>query len=211
MYMHEIYEEGIFVFIAQKMVNNMKKTSGSIILILVAILVIGVLGFISLSNGIIKLEEDVNAAWAEINNQLQRRYDLIPNLVNTVKGYAAHEEDIFLAIADARARLAGASTPGEVMAASDEIENVLGRLLVIVENYPTLQADQSFRDLMYELSGTENRIAVARGRYNDAVRAYNVKIRTFPASLIAGMRNLSAMDMFEAVTGSDVPPVVSFE
>ena len=211
MYIHEIYEEGIFVFSTQKMVNNMKKTSGSIILIVVAILVIGVLGFISLSNGIIKLEEDVNAAWAEINNQLQRRYDLIPNLVNTVKGYAAHEEDIFLAIADARARLAGASTPGEVMAASDEIENVLGRLLVIVENYPTLQADQSFRDLMYELSGTENRIAVARGRYNDAVRAYNVKIRTFPASLIASMRNLSAMDMFEAVTGSDVPPVVSFE
>ena len=211
MYIHEIYEEGIFVFSTQKMVNNVKKTSGSIILIVVAILVIGVLGFISLSNGIIKLEEDVNAAWAEINNQLQRRYDLIPNLVNTVKGYAAHEEDIFLAIADARARLAGASTPGEVMAASDEIENVLGRLLVIVENYPTLQADQSFRDLMYELSGTENRIAVARGRYNDAVRAYNVKIRTFPASLIASMRNLSAMDMFEAVTGSDVPPVVSFE
>ncbi len=169
---------------------------------IVAVLLIGVYGFVSISNNMITFEENVNVAWSEVENQQQRRYDLIPNLVETVKGYASHEEEIFTSIAEARSQLAGARTVSDKVEASNELEGALSRLLLVVENYPNLKADQSFRDLSYELSGTENRIAVARQRYNDAVRTFNVKIRTFPNSIVASMKGLEPMTMFEAVAGA---------
>ena len=179
-----------------------------IILVIVVVLVVAVIG---LYNNLVKLRNMVDNAWAQIDVQLQRRLDLIPNLVETVKGYASHEEEIFTSIAEARSQLAGARTVSDKVEASNELEGALSRLLLVVENYPNLKADQSFRDLSYELSGTENRIAVARQRYNDAVRTFNVKIRTFPNSIVASMKGLEPMTMFEAVAGADQVPQVSFD
>jgi LemA protein len=187
------------------------KKSGNVTLIVVlAIVAVLGIGFVSVSNSIVRAEEEVNASWAEVQNQLQRRYDLIPNLVETVKGYAAHEEEVFTAIADARAKLGGAQSVTETAEAVNAMEGALSRLLVVVENYPELKADASFRDLTYELAGTENRIAVARQRYNTSVQSYNVKIRTFPNSIVAGMRGAVPKDMFEAQAGASVAPEVKF-
>lgn len=186
----------------------MKKLSPFLVLMLIVV-VLG-FGFVSISNKMVRSEETVKSNWAEVENQLQRRYDLIPNLVNTVKGYASHEEEIFTQIADARSKLAGASTVNETSEASQEIESALSRLLVVVENYPNLKADQTFRDLTYELAGTENRIATARGRYNDSVRDFNVMIKVFPNSIIASIKGLEEKELFEAVEGSSTPPVVDF-
>ena len=188
----------------------MKRTGLVILIAILALIVLGAGWFIRTSNSFIAAEENVNRNWAEVQNQLQRRYDLVPNLVETVKGYAAHEEEVFTAIANARARLAGAQGPAEIQAAVNQFESALSRLLVVVENYPQLKADKSFNDLMYELSGTENRIAVARGRYNEAVQAYNVKIRMFPASIVASMRGLQPKQMFEAAPAALEAPRVQF-
>lgn len=188
----------------------MKRTGLVFLIAILALIVLGAGWFIRTSNSFIAAEENVNRNWAEVQNQLQRRYDLVPNLVETVKGYAAHEEEVFTAIANARARLAGAQGPAETQAAVNQFESALSRLLVVVENYPQLKADKSFNDLMYELSGTENRIAVARGRYNEAVQAYNVKIRMFPASIVASMRGLQPKQMFEAAPAALEAPRVQF-
>jgi LemA protein len=188
----------------------LKKSGLAVLVLVLAIVAVLGIGFVSVSNSIIRSEEEVNVSWAEVQNQYQRRYDLIPNLVETVKGYAAHEEEVFTAIADARAKLGGAQTVPETAEAVNAVEGALSRLLLVVENYPELKADASFRDLTYELSGTENRIAVARQRYNTSVQSYNVKIRTFPNSIVAGMRGVVPKDMFEAQTGASVAPEVKF-
>ncbi|MCR4426349.1 MAG: LemA family protein [Firmicutes bacterium] len=184
---------------------------GLLVVLIIVLLVIFVGGsYISISNAIIRSDEDVRASWAEVENQLQRRYDLIPNLVETVKGYAAHESAVFQAVADARARLGGARSMSEKIEASNALEGALGRLLVVVENYPELKADASFRQLMDELAGTENRIAVARGRYNEKVRAFNVKIRVFPNSIVSGMKGITPHMLFEAQEGARTAPQVKF-
>jgi len=166
--------------------------------------------YINTRNQLIHLEENTNAGWAEIDNQLQRRNDLIPNLVATVRGYAAHEHDIFTSIADARSRLMGAGGVAETAAASGQLEGALSRLLMIVENYPQLKADQNFIRLQDELAGTENRLAVARRRYNEGVREFNARIRFFPANIIAGHLGLERKPYFEIPEAAREAPVVSF-
>src|SRR5262245_60404832 len=149
-------------------------------------------------NQFVGQEEAIKAQWAQVENQLQRRNDLIPNLVETVKGYAEHEEDVFKEIADARSRLLAARTPEESIQAANQQTSALGRLLAIAENYPQLRANEQFNRLMDELSGTENRIAVERMRYNERVQAYETSRRQFPANLTAKVFGFKEHTFFEA-------------
>jgi LemA protein len=162
-------------------------------------------------NQLVSGNESIEASWADVENVLQRRADLIPNLVETVKGYAAHEREVFENVAEARSRLAGATTPAEAAAANAGLTSALGRLLAIAESYPELQASQNFARLQDDLSGTENRIAVSRKRYNDAVRAYNVAVKRFPSNLIASLFGFGPRDeYFEAASGAATAPEVEF-
>jgi LemA protein len=161
---------------------------------IIALLVIIV---ISGYNGLVRLSYQADNNWAQVENNLQRRYDLIPNLVETVKGYTAHEKGILDNLANARSRYAGAGTVEEKAAAEGELNTALGRLLVIVENYPNLKADTQFTRLQDEMAGTENRLAVARKDYNDSVTSYNMKIRSFPTNLYAGMFGFQSKEFFK--------------
>ncbi len=155
-------------------------------------------------------QEAIKSSWAEVDNQLMRRNDLIPNLVNTVKGFAAQEKDILDRIAASREKLAGARTPGERIDAANEQSSALARLLVVVENYPQLKSNETFMRLMDELSGTENRIAVARGRYNEKVQAYNALRRRFPSNITAKIFSFDEWKYFEAPTAAREAPQVDF-
>ena len=161
-------------------------------------------------NGLVNKEEDVNQAYAQIENQLQRRLDLMPNLVNTVKGYASQEKDVIQSISDARANLAGAATPADQATANDQLTNALNRLLVVVENYPDLKSNTTFQQLMDELAGTENRISVARKDYNDTVSGYNRSVKRFPGSIIAGVFGFDEIEYFKASEGAEQAPTVDF-
>jgi len=186
------------------------KKRNTIWLVVVALVAVVAVWFVSTYNTLVKQEELIDSQWAQVENQLQRRYDLIPNLVNTVKGYAAHEEEVFTAIADARARLNQATTVDEKVEASNDLESGLGRLLVIVENYPELKADTQFIRLMDELSGTENRISVERMRFNEQVKEYNTKIRQFPTVLVAKIMGFETRPYFEILPGVGEAPSVEF-
>ncbi|HIW73125.1 MAG TPA: LemA family protein [Firmicutes bacterium] len=191
----------------------MKKSTGILLGVLgaVLVLVIAVVGWgVSAYNGLVDAEQQVHTQASQIETQLQRRSDLIPNLVNTVKGYAAHEEEIFTALADARAKLSGASSLEEMDEANGELTSALNRLMVVVENYPDLKANQNFVALQDELAGTENRITQARRDYNDAVQEYNVRVRRFPSNLIAGMFGFEQAALFESDEGASSVPEVSF-
>lgn len=156
-------------------------------------------------------EEAIKSAWGEVQNQLQRRNDLVPNLVETVKGVATQEQEVFGRIAESRAKLAGARTPAETMAAANEQSAALARLLVIVENYPQLRSSESFNRLMDELSGTENRLAVARRRYNEAIQAYNTFRKQFPSNITATVFGFSGdYPYFEAPAETREVPKVDF-
>jgi LemA protein len=155
-------------------------------------------------------QEAIKGAWSEVENQLQRRNDLIPNLVSTVKGFAAQEKAILDRIAASRERLAGAKTPSETIDAANEQSSALARLLVVVENYPQLKSNENFMRLMDELSGTENRIAVARGRYNEKVQAYNALRRRFPANITAKIFGFDEWKYFEAPASAREVPTVDF-
>jgi LemA protein len=155
-------------------------------------------------------EEAIKAAWSEVQNQLQRRNDLIGNLVETVKGYATQERDIYTQIAESRSKLAGATTPAQQIEAANEQSAALSRLLVIVENYPQLKSNETFQRLMDELAGTENRIAVARKRYNDSILAYNQLRRRFPSNITAKVFGFQEYPYWEAPAAAQQAPKVDF-
>ena len=165
--------------------------------------------FISRRNEMVTQKEAIKGAWAQVDNVIQRRADLIPNLVNTVKGYATHEQKVFDDIAAARAQLGGARSPAERIAANSQLDGALSRLLVVVENYPNLKADQQFLRLQDELAGTENRIAVERRRYNEVVQQYNTNIQIFPNSLVASLSGFQREDAYFKAEGAarEVPKV----
>ncbi|MFH2033925.1 MAG: LemA family protein, partial [Candidatus Margulisiibacteriota bacterium] len=176
-----------------------------IVLGIIAVVVILIASFfVGQYNGLVRSDQDVKQNWAQVENQLQRRYDLIPNLVSTVKGYATHEQTIFVQVAEARSKLSGAATVNEKVAASNGMESVLGRLLAIAENYPQLRASENFRALQDELAGTENRLAVARMRYNESVQAYNTKAKSFPTVMFVGMFGFDREKPFFQVAGEQV-------
>lgn len=191
-----------------------KNERGSAVLValiaIVALIVIAAMLIVPKYNKLVTGEETVDAAWAQVENQLQRRFDLVPNLVNTVKGYAEHEEEIFTQIADARTQYGNANTVEETADANNELSSALSRLLVVVENYPNLKADVQFTRLMDELAGTENRLTVARKDYNDTVQQFNNDVRRFPGNLIAGMFSFDQKDYFEIKEGVEEAPAVDF-
>jgi LemA protein len=161
-------------------------------------------------NTFVSQEEAVKAQWAQVQNQLQRRNDLIPNLVETTKGYAQHEESVYKDIADARSQLLNAKSPDETIAAANRQTSALGRLLAVVENYPQLKANEQFNRLMDELAGTENRLAVERQRYNERVQEYNTARRQFPGNLTAKMFSFKDYPFFEAPPDAKQVPKVNF-
>lgn len=187
------------------------KKKGVIIGVIIAVIVIIAVSIIGSYNGLISLEESTNTAYSDIQVQLQRRMDLVPNLVNTVKGYAAHETEVFTAVSDARAKLAGAGTVEEASEANEELSSALSRLIAISESYPELKSNENFLSLQDELAGTENRIGVARKDYNDAVQKYNVKIRSFPTNIFANMFGFEKKQQFEADSAAQSAPSVNFD
>ena len=161
-------------------------------------------------NNLVTMDESVKGAWAQVENQLQRRYDLIPNYVETVKGYAAHEKEVFVKVTEARSKVAGAGSINEKIQANNQLSSALSRLLVVVERYPELKANTNFIRLQDELAGTENRIAVERRRFNETVKVYNIKIRTFPTNIIAGIFRFEKATFFEVPKERQEAPKVKF-
>jgi len=181
------------------------------LIVLVVVAVVMVIGGISVYNSLVNLDEGVNTSWAQVETVLQRRYDLIPNLVNTVKGYAQHERGLLEEVTRLRSQWGAAKGSEAKAKAATELESALGRLMVVVEKYPDLKANQNFLALQDELAGTENRISVERRRYNDAVREYNVAIRRFPANMLAGTLGFVKRDAyFEADEKAKTAPKVEF-
>jgi len=189
--------------------RNFKMKNSKLIIVL-GILVLGAFSLIGFYNSLVGKSQAVEAQWAQVETQYQRRFDLIPNLVESVKGMMEQEKEVFGQIAEARTRYSGAKTVEEKVKAAGEVESVLGRLLVIMENYPELRSSENVSQLMDELAGTENRVAVERRRYNELVRDYNTTIKKFPGNLIAGMFGFSERSFFEAAEGAEQAPKVGF-
>lgn len=188
----------------------MKRGLSALAVLVLVVILAGSCGGIGRYNQFVTANEQIDAAWAQVENVLQRRSDLIPNLVATVRGFAEQEREVFAQVAEARSRLAGASTPAEAAAANAGLTGALGRLLAISESYPELRSNENFIRLQDELAGTENRIAVERQRYNDAVRMYRTNIRRFPDSLYASVFGFEDRDYFEADEGAAEAPQVEF-
>jgi len=190
-------------------------------LVVVAIVVVGLVGWaVSVNNDLVRLEQSVNATWAQVQNVYQRRADLIPNLVETVKGFAAQERTVLTEVTQARASASAIQLTPEALndpkalqnfqAVQNQLSGALSRLLVTVERYPELKSDKNFLNLQTQLEGTENRITVERQRYNEAVRDYNTRLRLFPTNLMAGMLGFRPKAFFEATPESATPPKVKF-
>ncbi|MCX6004656.1 MAG: LemA family protein [Chloroflexi bacterium] len=161
-------------------------------------------------NSLVTKTQAIDAQWSQVETQYQRRFDLIPNLVNSVKGMMTQEQKVFQAIADARTRYGAAQTVNDKAVAAGEVETSLGRLIAVMENYPDLKSSQTVINLMDELAGTENRISVERGRYNEKVRDYNTMIKTFPTNMLAGMFGFAERQYFESAPGTEKAPEVKF-
>jgi len=182
-----------------------------VVLVLVVILIAAGGKFVSTRNELVTEREAVNAQWSQVDVVLQRRADLVPNLVSTVKGFAAHETEVFKDVADARAALGGARNPQEKIQANGQLDGALSRLLAIVENYPQLKSNENFLQLQDELAGTENRIAVERRKYNEALQRYNTSIQLFPDSIVASMSGFTRDDAyFKTEPGAQSAPKVQF-
>jgi len=186
----------------------MKRMRGIGAAVLVALMSAGLSG--CSYNKFVGQEEAIKTQWGQVENQLQRRNDLIPNLVETTKGIAQQEKDVFGQIADSRAKLAGAKTPEQTIEAANQQSSALSRLLVVVENYPQLRSNEQFARLMDELSGTENRIATERMRYNERVQAYNTSRRSFPSNITAGIFGFKEYPVFNAPPSAEAVPRVNF-
>lgn len=195
------------------------KKSSIVLLAILAVVAIIIISCISTYNGLVTMEEGVSGQWANVETQYQRRADLIPNLVNTVKGYASHEKETLEGVVQARSQAtqikvdANDLTPeklAEYQKAQGAVSSALGKLLAITENYPELKANQNFLELQAQLEGTENRINVARKNFNDAAQAYNTAIRRFPKNILAGMLGFDKRTYFEAAEGSEKAPEVKF-
>ena len=202
----------------------MKSRGLFIALAVVAVIVVGALALVlwgtGVYNSLVGLDERVQSAWGQVESQYQRRADLIPNLVSTVKVYAAHEKDVLLGVTEARAKVGQLTVTRDVLedpeafskfqAAQDEFSSAISRLLVVAENYPTLKSNENFLSLQTQLEGTENRIAVERRRFNEVVQEYNTKIRRIPGSFIAGIAGFREKQYFKAAQGSEKAPEVKF-
>ncbi|MBW1720423.1 MAG: LemA family protein [Deltaproteobacteria bacterium] len=191
----------------------MGKGLKTLLIVLAVLFVIVAIPFFYLKatyNSLVSMDEEVKAAWAQVENQLQRRYDLIPNYVETVKGYAAHEKEVLMGVTEARAKVGGAGNISEKIEANNRLSAALGRLLLVVERYPDLKANTNFIRLQDELAGTENRIAVERRRYNEKVKEYNIKIRRFPTNIIAGFFGFEKAPFFEVPKERQEVPKVKF-
>lgn len=184
----------------------MKKT---FIIIGAVVLVIGAYLWMSY-NGLVRSREAALSQWQQVETQYQRRFDLIPNLVESVKGSMKQEQAIFTALADARARYAGAQNVSEKAAAAGQVETSLGRLLAVIENYPTLKSSDAVQSLMTQIEGTENRVSVERQRFNEAVQSYEVSIKMFPRSVVAAMFGFEHMNYLQAQAGAETAPAVKF-
>lgn len=187
----------------------MNKTLWVVLIIVALVIMIGGY-FWSFYNGLVSLDQGAKSQWAQVENQFQRRFDLIPNLVSSVQGAMSQEKSVFSDLADARTRYAGAQTIDEKAAAASKVEGAFGRLLAIMENYPQLKSIDTVQTLMVDLEGTENRIATERGRYNEMVKNYNTRISQLPGNFIAPMFGFSAKTYFEATSGAEVAPKVNF-
>ena len=187
-----------------------QKTLLIIVVVLVLIILIPFLYLRGTYNSLVTLDESVKGAWAQVENQLQRRYDLIPNLVETVKGYAKQEREVFVQVTEARSRVGGASSISDKIGANNQLSSALSRLLLVVERYPELKSNTNFMRLQDELAGTENRIAVERRRYNEMVKTFNIKIRRFPTNIIAGMFGFEKATFFEVPKERQEAPKVKF-
>lgn len=183
----------------------MKKWSVGLIVIIVLILLYTLVAY----NGLISGNEAVTNQWAQVETQYQRRLDLIPNLVESVKGILKQEQSVFGAIADARTKYGGAVTVDEKAQAATQVESALARLLVVMENYPTLKSSENVQSLMSQLEGTENRISVERKRFNDNVQTFNLKVKRFPSSIIASIFGFGPHEYFEAASGAETAPTVN--
>lgn len=188
-----------------------KKKTLLIVLAVIVVLALALYSFFAGNyNKFVTMDVGIKAAWSQVENQLQRRYDLIPNLVETVKGYAKQEHDVLVEVTNARAKVGGAGTVPDKIAANNELTGALSRLMVVVERYPDLKSNQNFMKLQDELAGTENRIAVERMRYNESVKVYNEAIRSFPANMLAGMYGFKEAAFFEAPKDAKAAPKVKF-
>lgn len=190
--------------------DSKKKTLLIVLAVIAVVVIAGYSFFAGNYNKFVKMDIGIKAAWSQVENQLQRRYDLIPNLVETVKGYAKQEHDVLVEVTNARAKVGGAGTVPDKIAANNQLTGALSRLMVVVERYPDLKSNQNFMKLQDELAGTENRIAVERMRYNEAVKVYNEAIRSFPSNMLAGMYGFKEAAFFEAPKEAKAAPKVKF-
>ena len=186
---------------------------------ILAVVFLLVMSFVGSYNGLVRMDEQVTQAWAQVENVYQRRLDLIPNLVETVKGYAAHEKSTFVEVTEARSRAAGSISPDAIndpqkfaqfQQSQTALSSALSRLMVVVEKYPDLKANENFLSLQAQLEGTENRIAVERGRFNEFAQAFNTRIRQFPTNVIAGMYNFKVKEYFKSEPEAKTVPKVKF-
>lgn len=187
----------------------MKKSSIITIVIAAIVVIVGLYAWTTY-NGLVTAKVAADTQWKQVETDYQRRFDLIPGLVNSVKGSMKQEQQVFNAIAEARTRYSGATTPDAQAAAASQVESAVGRLLVITENYPQLKSSDAVQSLMIDFTGSENRISVERARFNKAIQAYNLKVMRFPSSIFASMFGFSERQYFSAVVGAEIVPVINF-